>query len=137
MCRTVDRSQVCIFERIGARACQSESLFLRASSIYKRSCPSLGWSDTQMLKMLKTANSFASIHPYNLCLTTLIHSFLPSFIHSFIHSFKTFIHKFLIKRGALIGPKSYDVTSKVLGKIVTYFLFSGEIIEYLCSPGSG
>ena len=31
----------------------------------------------------------------------LLHSF--SFIYLFIHSFETFIHKFLIKRGALIG----------------------------------
>ena len=40
----------------------------------------------------------ASPHSYS-----FIQSFIQSFIHIFIHSSKTFIHKILIKRGALIG----------------------------------
>ena len=66
----------------------------------------VGWLATQMFKTLKTAKYVVFLHYYRFsCLTTLIFIllFVDSFIHSFIYSFKTFIHKFLIKRGALIG----------------------------------
>ena len=71
---------------------------------------SVGRSVTQTFEMRKTADSDVFLHSYHLsCLTTfifihsIIHLFIHSFIYIFIHSSKTFIHKNLIKRGALIG----------------------------------
>ena len=72
---------------------------------------SVGFLVMQTFEMYKTADSDVFHYSYHLSyLTTFI--FIHSFVHSFIKNIhssktfiyqKTFIHKFLIKRGALIG----------------------------------
>ena len=82
---------------------------------YKRPCPSVGRSVGRSRKRLKCTKRlvltyffilitfYASPHSFSY-IHSFIHSLIHSFIlHSFIHSSKTFIHKFLIKRGALFG----------------------------------
>ena len=79
---------------------------------------SVGWLVGRSRKRLKCAKRLiltyffipitfhASPHSYSFIqsfIYSFIHSFIHSFIYIFIHSSKTFIHKNLIKRGALIG----------------------------------
>ena len=64
-----------------------------------RSCKRLKCAKRPILTYFFIPITFhASPHSY-----LFIHSFIYSFIHIFIYSSKTFIHKILIKRGALIG----------------------------------
>ena len=67
---------------------------------------SVGWSVGRSRKRLKCAKRLILTYlfiPITLYSSPHSFSFIRSFIYSFIHSSKTFIHKFLIKRGALIG----------------------------------
>ena len=69
--------------------------------------------------------------PHHIHFHTFIHSFIHSLIHSFIlhsfiHSSKTFIHQFLIKRGALFG------LHLALFLIAQYIHKSKHSEEHLC-----